>query len=75
MSENKREVLEKIILESKYPYSMLVYKLVHSNLLKSTIKKIDNIDVPCNVNPNEITSANEQFLQLLDRFITYFNDS
>ena len=54
---------------------MLVYKLVHSDLLKSTIRKIDNIDVPCNVNPNKITSANEQFLQLLDRFITYFNDS
>ena len=75
MSENKREVLEKIVLESKFPYSMLVYKLVHSDLLKSTIKKIDNIGVPCNVKPNEITSANEQFLQLLDRFITYFNDS
>ena len=47
MSENKREVLEKIVLESKFPYSMLVYKLVHSDLLKSTIKKIDNIGVRC----------------------------
>ena len=66
MAVNEKEVLEKIVLESKYSYSMLVYKLVHSDLLKSTIRKIDNIDVPCNVNPNKITSANEQFLQLFD---------
>ncbi len=73
--DNKKEALEKIVLESKYPYSMLVYKLIHQDYLKKTIKKIDNIGVPCNVNPNEITSANEQFLQLLNRFIEFFDNS
>lgn len=68
---DKQQTLEKIILESDYPYSMLVYRLIHQGYLKKTIKKIDNVGVPCNVNPNQITSADEQFLQLLDRFIDF----
>ncbi len=37
--DNKKETLEKIVLESKYPYSMLVYKLIHQDYLKKLSKK------------------------------------
>lgn len=73
--DKKKAILEKIILESNYPYSMVVYKLIHHDYFKKTLPKIDNIGVPCNVNPKEITSADEQFLQLLNRFIEFFDDT
>lgn len=72
---NKKQQLEKIILESRYPYSLLVYKLIHQNCFKKTINKIDNIGVPCNVNPKEIVPADEQFIRLLDRFIEFFDNT
>lgn len=72
---SRKEELEKIVLESKYPYSFMVYRLIHQDIFKRTIAKIDDVGVPCNVNPKEITSANEQFLQLLNRFIEFFDNS
>lgn len=75
MQTNKKEDLKKIVLETNYPYSMWIYKLIQEDRFEKTIKKIDNVGVPCNVNPKEITSADEQFLQLLNRFINFFNNS
>lgn len=72
---DKQQRLEKIILESDYPYSILTYKLINQGYFKKSINKIDNVGVPSNVKPNEITSADEQFLQLLNRFIEFFDDS
>ncbi len=72
---DKQQILERIILESDYSYSVLVYKLIHQGYFKKSINKIDNVGVSCNVDPNKITSANEQFLRLLDRFIEFFDNS
>lgn len=74
MQDDKKELLKSIVLNSTYPYSIFVYKLINEDYLKKSIKKIDNIGVPCNVNPKEITTAEEQFLQLLNRFIIFFDN-
>lgn len=73
--DKKKQQLEKIVLESNYPFSPLVYNLIHQDCFKNTINKIDGIGVPCNVNPSEIISAEEQFIRLLDRFIEYFDNT
>lgn len=36
---DKQQTLEKIILESDYPYSMLVYRLIHQGYLKKRLRK------------------------------------
>jgi hypothetical protein len=68
---NRKDELNQIILKNDY-YDMSIYKVINSGVLDEIIKKINNEDVPCDVNPNEITSSNEQFLGLLNRFVIFF---
>ena len=46
-----------------------------STLLDNIIIKIDDVGVPSNVKPNEITSSYKQFIDLLNRFIYWFQEN
>ena len=75
---NKKEInkfkedAKKIVLDSEYPYNLIIYKLLNTDCLDFIISILTDEPVPCNVNPNELTSYLEQFLQLLNRLISYF---
>lgn len=73
--EKKKKLLKEIVLNSKYSYDMLVYRLLSKNVLDDIITKIDNVPVECNIDSSEWISADEQFIQLLDRFICYFRNT
>lgn len=72
--KNKKENLKYISLNGRYDYDTIVYKILKEDSLDQMIKKIDQVPVPCDVKPDKLTSSEEQFVQLLDRFVDWFRD-
>jgi len=72
--KKKKQVLKNIILNDEFSYDMTVYRLINTNCLDKIISEINDMDVVCNINPNNKMSAEEQFLQLLNRFIVRFKN-
>lgn len=68
----RKERLKQIILNSKCSYDLLIYRLLNKKCLNEIISCIDDIPVACDTNPNEMISAEEQFIVLLNRFILYY---
>lgn len=72
--KNKKENLKYIALNGKYDYDTIVYKILKKDSLDQMIRKIDQVPVPCDVRPDDLTSSEEQFVQLLDRFVDWFQE-
>lgn len=68
----KKKELQQLFLESDTHLNPLIYRLLERDFLDKIIQYIDDEPVPCNVNPEDLTSADEQFLLLLNRLIMYF---
>ena len=72
--KNRKQILKNIILNDEFSYDMTVYRLINTDCLDKIISKINDMDVVCNINPNNKMSAEEQFLQLLNRFVVRFKN-
>lgn len=72
--ENKKVILKNIILNSEHCYDMTIYRLLNKDCLDDIINKIDNIPVVSNVDITKVITADEQFIQLLDRLLFCFKD-
>lgn len=70
----KKQLIKEIVL-SKCCYDANIYHLLQSGVLDSIIDNLDNKGVPCNVNPKNIVSSEEQFVSLLNRFFSYFKQT
>lgn len=46
MQDDKKELLKSIVLNSTYPYSIFVYKLINEDYLKKSIKKLTILVFP-----------------------------
>jgi len=69
----EKEKLKEILL-SKGNYDAEIYRLLVTPELDNILTKIDDSKVVSNVNPNEIISAEEQVVMLLNRYFNFFKE-
>lgn len=76
LRERKEQLLKDVLESDKIGTSqnLCIYNLIKNGYLDETIKKLDNKSVKSNVDSNEIYTANEQFLCLLNRLVNMIAD-
>lgn len=73
--KKRKDNLKNIILNDEFSYDTTVYRLINTNCLDNIISKLDNMEIVCDINPNNKISADVQFLQLLNRFVVNFKNT
>lgn len=76
LRERKEQLLKDVLESNKIGTSqnLCIYNLIKNGYLDETIKKLDNKSVKSNVDSNDVYTANEQFLCLLNRLVNMIAD-
>lgn len=74
----KKKIIKKLLEEQNYANDVLIYKLLKKGHLDNLISKLDSKKTFCHFNcfiKKGYLTAEEQFLNLLDNFIIYLNNT